>query len=340
MLARKSIIHGPNGSRISTPILIPSFSSKGWRFKKNDNGQKISEMAEFIEWSKEYIANAVLFSAYDLYYKYYHGPTQLGEIADITFIDSGGYETLEDHDLSSVYTMPWPIEAWNETMLKETIASLPDAHNIVIVNYDDVNHPKPISEQIKYAKLFFSDYPHYLHDFLIRTETKKQSYIQIDSVLKSISDLRSFHIIGVTEKELGNSLIDRMLTVAKLRMALDEHDIKAPIHIFGSLDPVASCHYFMAGAEIFDGLTWLRYAYQDGLTVYNDNYRFTKRDITEKKQSSEKAVLAENLQKLDKLTDEMVKYVSTENIRDSFSHHTDILNDAFDRLESKLERRF
>jgi hypothetical protein len=34
---------------------------------------------------------------------------------------------------------------------------------------------------------------------------------------------------------------------------LDEAGVKSPIHVFGALDPLTVCLYFVAGAEVFDG---------------------------------------------------------------------------------------
>lgn len=33
--------------------------------------------------------------------------------------------------------------------------------------------------------------------------------------------------------------------------------------------------YFLAGADIFDGLTWLRFAFENGQTVYKQNFGAT-----------------------------------------------------------------
>jgi hypothetical protein len=63
-----------------------------------------------------------------------------------------------------------------------------------------------------------------------------------------------------------------MKNIAKLRQTLDEAGIKVPIHVFGSLDTVTTPLYFLAGADIFDGLTWLRFAFHDGQTLYKQNY--------------------------------------------------------------------
>ncbi len=49
-----------------------------------------------------------------------------------------------------------------------------------------------------------------------------------------------------------------MQNIAKLRKALDKAGLNIPLHVFGSLDTVTTPLYFLAGADIFDGLTWLR----------------------------------------------------------------------------------
>src|SRR5690606_32377632 len=97
----------------------------------------------------------------------------------------------------------------------------------------------------------------------------------LDDTLKSaiahVEELGSFDIVGVTEKELGRSMLDRMVNVAKLRLAMDEAELRIPIHVFGALDPLSASLYYISGAEIFDGLTWIRYAYENGRCVYMHN---------------------------------------------------------------------
>ena len=49
-----------------------------------------------------------------------------------------------------------------------------------------------------------------------------------------MDSLRDFDVIGFTEKEIGNSVLDRMNNIAKLRIAMRKANINKPIHIFGS----------------------------------------------------------------------------------------------------------
>ena len=63
-----------------------------------------------------------------------------------------------------------------------------------------------------------------------------------------------------------------MTTIAHIRIAMKDSGANAPIHIFGSLDPVTTPLYFIAGADIFDGLSWLRYTFSNGDAYYMESY--------------------------------------------------------------------
>src|SRR6476661_9637791 len=104
MLARTTSLTHPGGTRIQTPLLISSFSSKGFRFTKK--GTKFhSEAFKLIHDTAEALTEAVLLSAYDLKH-YFPGISSFRKFnfaPQIIFLDSGGYETLEDFDFSEAY---------------------------------------------------------------------------------------------------------------------------------------------------------------------------------------------------------------------------------------------
>jgi len=108
-------------------------------------------------------------------------------------------------------------------------------------------------------------------ELLIKPASASHTRVDIETVLDSVDALSEFDIIGFTEAELGYSIFDRMLKIARVRRALDAADINSPIHVFGSLDTISTPLYFLSGADVFDGLTWLRYSYIDGQAVYQKN---------------------------------------------------------------------
>lgn len=273
MLARISKLEHPLGFLIETPLLVPSFSSKGFGFKKKKVGEKndVSEVADALEFSKEFLTESLLISAYDIFYN--HIPFSEENICtDITFLDSGGYESGGTYDLSTVSKFNYDVKEWKVEFLEEVLNNWPEHKAAVAVSFDHGNRKVSLKEQICSAVKLFARYPKMLSTFLIKPETKDQEYVQVNNIVAQINDLKQFNIIGVTEREIGNSILQRMLNIAIIRKAMDDCGNEAPMHIFGSLDPVTSILYFLAGAEIFDGLTWLKYSYFYNAAIYTSNF--------------------------------------------------------------------
>jgi len=334
MRARKSAIRHPSGVTLQTPLLVPSFSSKGFQFNKDGE----SEITIALEITSEVLYESMLVSAYDLFYGHIPRLTDLRGLPDVILLDSGGYETSDEHELSSVFRHAVPIRDWDEPKLKMVLDSWPPHVPAIFVNFDHGKVRKPLKVQIATAHKLLKKYPDQLHDVILKPEKKTQLYIQLSSVLSLASELGKFHIIGFTEKELGNSILNRMEMIARIRSALDEANVSAPIHVFGSLDPVSSCLYFLAGAEIFDGLTWLRYSYLNGMAVYVQNFGAVELDVNERDKTVRDAGLVHNLVQLRKLQGEMNAFL-LEHDFSVFTHHSELLKKAYDSLSAKMGGR-
>jgi hypothetical protein len=100
-------------------------------------------------------------------------------------------------------------------------------------------------------------------------------------------------------------------TIAKLRRLLDERGVDVPIHVFGSLDTLYTPLYFLAGAEIFDGLTWLRYAYHEGHTLYAEALALLQGDVELRWDQRGARVHVNNLDYLQRLSRRMKRYLSS-----------------------------
>src|SRR6266436_9012550 len=218
-LARsKQIIH-PSGTIVTTPLLVPSFSSKGFGF----DDKKKSEITEIFQVANELLVDSMLISAYDIHYGYI--PQFENSIPNITIVDSGGYETSAVHDLSTIYQNPVNKEPWQECHLKSIYDSWSPYIPAIFVNYDNAEIRRPFHEQIAAANEFLLHYPSHLHTVLLKPETQTQNFINLPNLKANLKGLTNFHIIGLTEKELGNSILDRMKNLAELRLAMDDEGI-------------------------------------------------------------------------------------------------------------------
>jgi hypothetical protein len=131
-----------------------------------------------------------------------------------------------------------------------------------------------------------------------------------------------------------------MTKIARLRIAMDAADVRAPIHIFGSLDPLTSVLYFISGAEIFDGLTWLRFGYHEGHTMYAQNYAAIHDSAGIRRRNTDQSyeMWKNNYYYLEKLRTQMLNYIRTGDFG-HFGPIAGIVEDAYKQLQAVMETR-
>ena len=294
-----------------TPMLVPSFSSKGFG--------NVAELAK--SFSEALADTTVLISAFDMA----HHKMKLQPVAgQLVLIDSGGYEKGGVFDLSDPYNRHFEtsVRKWSLKDYTKTISSKWDVEKqpTVLVSYDNSrsNSRYNFAGQIERAKITALAFPKAAIDFLIKPtpdlEGKVKGYFDKDKLAAALShnkaSLNDFDILGVTEKEIGRSIAERVQTIKAIRGEISSN---TPIHIFGSLDPITSPIYFCAGADIFDGLTWLRYGYINGLACYQQNALVKQNIILETTPKAFYRMRVQNLRELRKTERQMKQFLSAHN---------------------------
>jgi len=258
MFARRSKILVGTQTVAETPLLLPSFSSKGFPQAR----QIMNLMAEFI-------TSPILISSYDVHYRLI--PRKI-TFPQLLFLDSGGYEARIEHDLSETYGKLHRPKPWNQQLHERVLTNWASKWPTIAVSFDSPAKFLRLSNQIAGAVELQRKYPDLLWELLVKPENPKSPFIPFEKLIKRVEHLRRFAVVGITEKELDDSLFGAMTKIARLRTQMNAAGVNIPIHIFGSLDPLTTVLYFLAGAEIFDGLTWLRFGYHEGTTLYYQNY--------------------------------------------------------------------
>ncbi len=336
MLCRTSkLTHPASGASLETPLLVPSFSSKAFGFA---HGGK-PEVHRVLDAAQAFITRTCLVSAYDVHYGYVPEPQDLTITVDLMFLDSGGYEVSDDHDLSTVTKPVHRSEEWDAEKLRTIWDRWPASLPAVLVSYDHSNHRRPVAEQLKDAKQAALDRPCHLHSFLLKPETREERRLEaaLRALQTQVEELAAFQLLGVTEKELGNSPLERMLRIAGLRRALDDASVRIPIHVFGALDPLSVCLYFAAGAEVFDGLTWSRYAYSAGQCVYVHNNATVAYGLQINDDEARVRTIKDNLRYLDQLERSLRRLAETGDWT-HLSDNRDLVRGAAERMMHELGR--
>ncbi len=333
---RTKICHKKSGVELTTPLLIPSFSSKG--FSTIIDGK--SEIDILFRDTSEFITDVCLVSAFDLFYSFLPPPENWKYYPTLVFLDSGGYEISPGGDYSSSKTPKQSQKEWSRGQLLTLWKHWDVEFPAVFISYDHYEDRSPVQKQVELALQMRKEATEHLHLFLLKPECSTHWLLSgsLKTIIDSPSAIKKFDIIGVTEKELGSNILNRMLNISKLRIALDDSGYNIPIHIFGALDPISVILYYIAGAEIFDGLTWIRYAYRNDLCVYPHNHLALTYGISHDEEFGKLEIMTQNLYLLENLNKKMISFDEKKDFR-IFESHADFIESSIYEHEKALKER-
>ena len=305
-----------------TPMLVPSFSSR-----------VPVDFCKTLETASEFVHGPILVSAYDVYYSKKLRPIRFPQLI---FLDSGGYERSRDNDVATLGYYRPTTKRWTRQMHRKIVQKWSKTPPTVLISYDAPSVRVTVESQIRSASELFSDIDGVLKEILVKPESRKVKELELPSIIKNLKKLSKFDILGLTEKELGNSVLDRMANIARVRLAMEAIHVHQPIHVFGSLDPLNTPLYFIAGADIFDGLTWLRFIIQDSSVFYLDSYGPRKKGIHMSFNQIWGLEISSNHSYLNRLELDLRKFHSTGNFSGYLAREEEFFRAAREDLSEKI----
>jgi hypothetical protein len=307
-------------------------AASGGRVARRD----ISETTLALELVGPWIKDSILVSAYDLYHRHLRRPERFFADKEVVFIDSGGYELGPGFDPTEPIHLFTPKKRFSREDYVEVLGSLSADLPFAVANFDWGTRRKPLVDQILAGQKLFRRFGGFLRDFIVKP-VGDERYLNIDEIIRHVAKFRAFDILGIAEKDLGMDLIERLKAVARLRLAMDRENVAIPIHVWGGLDPLLSPMYFFAGAEIFDGISWLRYAYIDGVATYRDSYSILAGTIETPTDHARGLALSHNLESLRGLATGLRDFVlHGGKTFDMFGRHAAAIEKAYRSLVTKV----
>jgi predicted RNA-binding protein len=196
-------------------------------------------------------------------------PSALEVTGAIRFFDSGTYETEGLADTPGFHEPPGK-QPWSEELYIERAKNTVCAGD-VLVSYDD--RSLSLVDQVKQSLVLFerTELQGIKRDLLLHPNGAPP-----DALAEVIIDLApDIDIIGLTEKDIGFPWFIAASYIRQLRTKLDSTlERYIPIHIFGCFDPQTISHLFFSGADIFDGLAWMRYYFHNGHAFYDKEFEY------------------------------------------------------------------
>ena len=233
------------------PLFVYSYSSRGF-----------PNLVEHLEDSLFHVPSYLL-SLYD--YQYIIPPKLiLPEDSRIRIWDSGGYETM----VCPTCQYSESSKKWNENIYIEAPNRIPWNGFDILVSYDIPYESKCIQQQIERAlHLYTKVKGTYTKNLLIHVPYNTDPHALAETLNPYTNE---FQILGLTEKEIAPTWAHGIYFINRLRSALSTLNTNQyiPIHIFGCFDFKTVTRFALGGADIFDGLTWLRHLFLNGETLY------------------------------------------------------------------------
>ncbi len=284
----------------SLPLLVYSYSSRG-----------------FSDLSERYLATRdvppiQLVSLYDLHH-YLHDAEILYAPEFTTtarFLDSGRYEAEGPADMLSNQNQAGQ-PSWSQELYIESVRTFAHSGDVV-VSYDD--RSLSIDNQIKQGLSLFECIKQQgiTRDLLLHPNGASPERVA-DAIAELAPDI---DIVGLTEKDIGFPWFIAASYIHRLRINLDDALGRyVPLHVFGCFDPQTIAHLFFAGADIFDGLAWMRYYFHNGHSFYDKEFEYkTPPEQLLEPWDAAKNLLKHNVEELERLRTDLRYTVLTHDV--------------------------
>ena len=235
---------------VPTPLIVPSFSSRGFPL--------LTDIWNELSYK---LYGVCLVSAFDVA----EGriPSDVNDLVNVVIWDSGSFETNSCRTESNGHPAPPASVQWARKHYHETLKNIGKGANAIVVNFDQVGD---LEDQISKALEDFSLVPHAASDFLVKPAAESE-WVNLPKLGLHLDQLSEVSVIGVTTREAGDSLLARCSSIVMLRDMLNDAGLDTPIHVFGAINPYEVLAYFFCGADIFDGLNWLRWLFRNSGSI-------------------------------------------------------------------------
>lgn len=199
----------------------------------------------------------ILLSLFDIHH--FYSQTIVNDILKESreiILDSGNYEAIEN---TTDYHWDELIYIRVSKSLVGLIESYPTS--LYLVNYDTRNE---LSNQIRNSIELFSKIGNtFRRILLLHPDKGRWNEDNLERVVKELKNYEyEFDVFGISQSEIGENFFDSIRNIFRLRTLLNDYfEDYIPVHVFGCIDSKSVILYTFAGADVFDGLNWLRYYY-------------------------------------------------------------------------------
>ena len=224
---------------LKTPFFFPSISTVRTNYG----------VYEYFKLIKKVSYPGFLISSYDIYHNEKRDTlieevSKTTEYSAFTLMDSGNYEAYWNND-----------SMWNiknlESILKDISVDFCFSFDVFWKDGKDID--VHVKETITYSAMTAGIQRRGTTIPLIHSNS-----LLFPKIVRKVIEGINPQIIGIPERELGASLLERAKTLERIRYEIDKAEREIPIHLLGTGNPISILIYTLCGADLYDGLEWCK----------------------------------------------------------------------------------
>ena len=256
---------------LKLPLFVFSLSSFETQVRPID-GVKLFQLLE---------PDACLISAYDVWKSLKDNNELLDSVKDLRqsrctlFLDSGNYEAYRKKDQYSEENK----NGWRSEYFRQIAGELsPD----IAFAFDKTDPKGTIDEVAEQIALNFHEDVNVIHPInfplcpIVHLPVKKEGTLAecASQLIVKVASTLDPVMVAIPERELGDGLKERFMTVLNIRKALNNLGKYYPLHLLGTGNPISMVALAAAGADSFDGLEWCRTVadYDNGILFHFQHF--------------------------------------------------------------------
>ena len=180
-------------------------------------------------------------------------------------VDSGNYESYWKKDKK------WTSKKYHR-ILRSTphhLALIYDDHDLISGDTKNIDAIEKETERLRKLDLKGASIP------IVHASPGK-----IIKITKGAANRLRPLLLAIPERELGDGIIERIVTLVQIRRELNRLGTYIPIHLLGTGNPLSLLLFSAFGADTFDGLEWCQTAVDPGRATL---LHFHQRELLDEK---------------------------------------------------------
>ena len=224
---------------LSLPLYFPSISSVKTALRPMDY---LKILGSFVGLNSQFLISAYDLAAVDNPEETKQFIKAIQGAGSVILMDSGNYESFWKNDQSN----------WKQPVFQKMLHTFP--YDLAFC-FDEQSPPSSVYEHIELVIARYNKDQSEAGDRMI-IPIIHGSVDKLPMLCTAVAEVTNVSMLAVPERKLGDGVIERARSLARIRFELNKLGRYVILHLLGTGNPISIAIYSAMGADSFDGLEW------------------------------------------------------------------------------------